>query len=656
MHTSTAVQQHTRNRFDDALEELRAATIKEPFAQKLLGQIDVLVRSRAGIEYLYNRISTLIDAGIFAGTVWEAPDRLVPSLVGGTLRAGPPTATIEVVSELRMLAFANGDIASERITQDNARDFLEKVLTENLSVIFGEQTEEGRINRAEARATEIARELFQVILDHIPLDSIKHRLAEEVEMIAAQRPISTGRVREILRLIRERFTLNDEDAADRRLAEFLRAVGAPTDAIAEHPDHAGYRRWLRSADSAAIEREARLLGESMNSTGVVCEHHAVFLHEVIVPHHVVLADALGLDAAGAAELAKHRDSVLELVEAAIFPSTAQSIYGLSRLLKRGLLSRQPVEEGLYRLMSARLDPQVRKNILRGSDDGRDLPAKQLLIAGTIGVLGQPLGIGQGMNPTCQAARGISLWSQHAPGKLLAMIITAAETNNLDYHFEGKVLLSKDLQLGLAKELDYDLDPVSIVLVPHLDRIYNEMMRRASIRGEDPHKFVNPALYGHWIQTGFCSAFNYITQSITNYGEFVRTFYASHHPDYNGGHNLIYPNPVGIFITSSHGVLLGFHAVSLLRVDRGPGGAYRAYFLNPNNEGRQDWGQGIKPTVFGNGEVAGESSLPFHEFAARLYAFHYNELNIADREEIDPSEVARVERLARESWGTAYVWM
>ncbi|MDZ7847170.1 MAG: hypothetical protein U5L96_10585 [Owenweeksia sp.] len=94
--------------------------------------------------------------------------------------------------------------------------------------------------------------------------------------------------------------------------------------------------------------------------------------------------------------------------------------------------------------------------------------------------------------------------------------------------------------------------------------------------------------------------------------------------------MVYPNPVGLFITSSKGDMLGFHAVSLLRVSENTenveGSEIRAYFLNPNNEGRQDWGQSIKPSVYGNGERHGESSLPIHQFMARVYAFHFNKLD------------------------------
>ncbi|MCB0584333.1 MAG: hypothetical protein KDD06_03260, partial [Phaeodactylibacter sp.] len=132
--------------------------------------------------------------------------------------------------------------------------------------------------------------------------------------------------------------------------------------------------------------------------------------------------------------------------------------------------------------------------------------------------------------------------------------------------------------------------------------------------------------------------------------------ASFHPQYNGGHHLIYPVPLGIFITDASATMLGYHAVSLLRIEQSPAGEWRAYFFNPNSEGRQNWGQGIHPTVSGNGEFHGESSVPVHQFASRVYAFHYNNLRLEGIEENVPEAIVEnVEKLARESWGRKYRW-
>jgi hypothetical protein len=250
-----------------------------------------------------------------------------------------------------------------------------------------------------------------------------------------------------------------------------------------------------------------------------------------------------------------------------------------------------------------------------------------------------------------------MWSLHAPAKLLNLIADAAISNKLKFRYEGQLIQSLGLE-NRTEPFDFNLDPISILLVPHLDSIYGQMMQQAMLKhiGKDPHVSVNPAFYGHWIQTSFVSCYSSLSNSIVDYDRFVKLFYASFHPDYNGGHHLVYPVPIGIFITDAKARMLGFHAISLLRVDRTVNGELRAYFYNPNNEGRQNWGQNIKPTVSQNGEVPGESSLPFHEFVSRVYAFHYNSNGMKDRIITVPAkEVKRVESLAVESWGRKYIW-
>jgi hypothetical protein len=49
-------------------------------------------------------------------------------------------------------------------------------------------------------------------------------------------------------------------------------------------------------------------------------------------------------------------------------------------------------------------------------------------------------------------------------------------------------------------------------------------------------------------------------------------------------------------------------------------------------------------------------VPFHQLLARVYAFHFNSINIKERLENVPSDkVEQVEKLAKESWGRNYTW-
>lgn len=649
--SSNIISKGVKNKFYETLENYSEATplLAESHKKKLLSSLDVLTDSKAGIQFLYDRIDRLVDAGIFTDTMWDDPARLVPTLVGGTLKAGDQTTIVEVASELRILAVAEGKVRYKNFSPSKARTFLEDALVNNLDLIFPGGSEEDRSIQEDTRRK--INLLLGFLTDHISISNIKGRLSREIELICAQRPVVTDRVLEIIRTVKEEIDLNPDHEEDRRLNQYVEAVFSPSDKAGElSPEQ--YAAFLEKAKRKEIISECEALADTMHRTGLAVAYHALLLRRV-AGDGALAKLALGLDNVGKAEFDKHKKFVSELITAVIHPDTARSCFGLAKLLERSLLSHQPVKSGLQRLLGLEMDEVIAEHIQKSRKDST-LNSTQLLTADCLGILGQPLGVGQGWNPTCQSARGISLWSSHAPGKLLRMIESAAKANSLWMRFEGNLIKSEELGLGLVKELDYNLDAVSVVLVPHLDKIYNEMMRRASNRADDPHKWVNPAMYGHWIPTGFISAYDYLTNSIKDYERFVRTFYITHHPDYNGGNDLAYPNPVGIFLTSSTGKLIGFHAVSILRV-RKVKGQVRVYILNPNNEGRQRWQDNMRPTVAGNGERAGESSLPFHQFASRLYAFHYNRSDLNELNEVSDEDVQNVKEIAKNSWGDSYRW-
>lgn len=632
--------------------EVAEEAAKPAHISGVLNAAQPMLASEEGMAHMFERVGNIERAGIFHASPWEHPDRLVATLVGGTLRVGGPTTTLEVFSELRMLSYVTGQSTHSRISPEEAKDFLELVLTHNLDLIFPGSSEADRELGPEVR--NVLRRLFDLVLSHIPLDGVKQKLAEEVEMISAQRPISTQRARRILQLVRDEMNLDRRRGDDRRLARYIDALYAPSARVADASTPEVYAKSLGTLDRAALLEECGALGESVRRTGLVNQAHPVLIKRVSEDLDL-LATALDLNEAGQAELGTHHEFVRELIGHIMVPINARAVFGLARLLERGLLSRGPVFRSLKRMVDLDLHADVSEIILQSARADGDVPANILLLADTVNVLGQPLGVAQGWSPTCQSARGISLWSQHAPGTLMELLITVAQSNSLSMRFEGQMLSSSGLPEGLMDKLDDSLDAVSAVLVPHLDRIYGEMMRRAAYRGDDPHKWVNPSLYGHWIPTGFLSALNALTQDVGDYRTFIDTFYRLYHPEYNEGRDPIFPNPVGLFVTSSRGQPLGFHAITLLRAAPSPGGEVRCYFLNPNEEGRQDWGAGVVPTVSDHGERPGESSLPFDQMLSRLYAFHYNPTDLSEIRQVDDETVEAITKMARESWGQAYPW-
>ena len=645
--------------FDNSLEEFKSASelTRAEKGQKLVSQVDLLTKTSEGIKHLYEKSLEIEAAGFFDKTAWNDPEKLSPSLVKGTLRAGHPSSTYEVLSDLRMLSYAKGRSGGlHSLRPKEAAAYLEEVLVHNLEFAFQELTEESRLVMSQQEVKKVYR-LFSLLLTESGLEGIKDKLADEIKMICEQRPVVTRKVREIIQLVNSKMELDPARESDKRLLLYVNAVHSPTPLAREYPEPEEYARAIQGLKGEELEIEVEKLAQSMRSTGLATPHLALMLQKLAADHPLLVPKALGLNKRGEAELSKHQEFVGKLIADVVSLDSFQCIYGLARVLEKSLLSRHAVKASLNNLRMISINPQVEKRILKcQTKPQKSVTAKQYLIAATLRVLGQPLGIGQGNNATCQSARGISMWSRHSPAKLVNMIITVAAQNNLILRFENADLESMKLIKGLVDKLDYNLDAVSAVLVPHLDKIYNEMMRRAAGRFEDPHKWVNPALYGHWIQIGFASAYSYMTNSIQDFKGFVRLFYAAFHLEYNGGREMVYPNPLGIFVTTNRGAFLGFHAISLLRIARDQDNQLRAYFLNPNNEGRQNWGQGIQPSVYGHGEQHGESSLPFYQLAARVYAFHFNSLETRDHvEHVPAGEVEKVEALAKESWGKAYVW-
>ncbi|MCR9204754.1 MAG: hypothetical protein NXH75_09265, partial [Halobacteriovoraceae bacterium] len=337
------------------------------------------------------------------------------------------------------------------------------------------------------------------------------------------------------------------------------------------------------------------------------------------------------------------------------PSTANTLYGLACLLERHLLSQAAVLSGILKLVESPVAPSAAERLLKRKKFNDSITPNALIISGLISVLGQPLGIGQGKNPTCQAARALSLWSQYNPGYLIDLVSTAFRSDVVEINFEGLLLKSTTYFNVQEEYFDPELDQVSLLLVPHLNAIYGEMLRRSAARGEDPHKWANPGLYGRIVNFGFESVLDIFQTYVKDFENFLRRFYSTHHPEYSDGATMTYANPVGIFITNSHGSLIGLHAVSIQRVAEDSTGDMRVYFFNPNNEGRQNWGQGVRPTVHGNDERMGESSLPFDHFAARLYAYHFNPYEEGDGFAVPESTISKVVNMAKSSWGQSYQW-
>ncbi|MGE0474702.1 MAG: hypothetical protein AB7P17_13790, partial [Nitrospirales bacterium] len=562
--------------------------------------------------------------------------------------------SLEMLSELRVLSIAAGESQHQKFSSQEALDFLRTVMGLNLDLLYGGETEESRLRpKVYARA----RRLFALIEKEVSAEGLLEQVLDDIDARLAQRPID---VTVTLRMIEQakHIPTGPDPKLAARLDRLLKATGPPTPLAEKAGSPANYRNLLPTITPHELQNEAKVVGKLLTLTGLSSEYQAVLCQHVLKNDDTaVLAMALDLTEVGQAHMEQNREKVMELMRLTIHPATSWIIYGFRQMLERMLLARPEVADGLTKLSNLDLCTQAQHIIKKNLPRGSGISANAAIVGGVVAMLGQPLGVGQGNNPTCQGARALSLWSLHDPGYLVQLLTSAARDNTVEFLFEGTPIFSGAIGGGVAEgKFDLRLDPVSQILVPHLDRIYDEMMRRAALRGEDPHKWVNPALYGRWVPNSLISPFNLINQTVVGYEDFLRLFYATHHPKYDGGHDLVYPNPVGLLITNVHGVFLGYHAVSIQRVAEDPGGKVRVYFFNPNNEGRQNWGRGVEPSVVGHGEIPGESSLSFDHFAAHLYAFHYHQMEVGEPKNVPDETIAEVTTHAKEGWGQAFTWL
>ncbi|MDX1559171.1 MAG: hypothetical protein R3193_09710 [Marinobacter sp.] len=636
--------------FDMALAEFARARKADPKAPSLslLERARVLMTLPGGFDAIYRRVRSLESAGIFGTSDWARPGLLQPALAKHSLReAGAVTTIVEAISELRMLAVTRGKYFHPGISAEQARHFLTQVMALNLDLLSGQLTEADR-ERPKQLGT-IVQELYRYLISHLGYESLLDSLVEEVWRLLDQGPVQVDSIREMIGQIAK--CLYDPDIktpSNSDATRLVKALFAPTPASAEDPGLAIYEQRLRDMDDVALSSEATYFARSMFDTGLASPYHAVMLRFLRSSgQDDLIPNTLGLTMTGLDDLYCYTDLVHALIDEAIYPETCQAVYGLTMMLERGSLFTPSVAQALWRQIKLRLSAETEHALIDAFGDAH--PPRVFLLAGVINLLGQPLGVGQGNNPTCQSAIGLSMWASNEADYLLQVLAWAARDNEVLSRFEGQEVSSRDLEPGLVQGTPVDVDPVSLILIPHLDRLYGEMWRRCESRDDDAHRWINPEFYGWWVSHGFRVVTDVKTGEVQDYEGFIRHFYASYHPFYNGNIPVIHAQPAGIAVTDSAARYVGRHAINILRVALSPKNEMRVYFFNPNNDSGQNWGQDITCSTFGNGEFRGEASLPVAEFTSRLYAFHFDPLELGDLSAIPDEEVARVMDLGYTSW-------
>jgi len=604
-----------------------------------------------GCEAIEQRARDLDEAGVFLGTDWGEPHTLVPSFTRHAFQSrDTDLLVLEALSELRLLAVARADYLHPQISTVQAHQFLTQVLALNLELMFQGVDEARRTTQGEAAV--IPDLLLRHLVARIGYEHIIDNLIEEIWRILKQRPIMVDPVKQMITQIAVCQANPDIEfgSSGQGADRLVSALFGPTEASREDPGLEIYLERLGRMDQTALQYEATGAARAMHDTGLVSAYHVVllrFLSEQSDYQHL-FHEALGLSSTGRECLLCYRTLVQALISDGIHPETPQGLYGLALMLERGMLYQPPMAPALWRQLTLPLCEAASDRLKLAFGETQSPQAR--LLEGVLCMLGLPLGVGQGNNPTCQSARALSMWSYNDPDYLLQMVVWAARDDEVVMHFEGQPISSQESESGVAAQVLLDLDPVSLVLVPHLDRIYAEMGRRCVNRDEDPHRWVNPEFHGWWSGRGFGIAVDVATGKLKDLEGFLRHFYASYHPFYNGNQPVIHPQPAGVAITDTVGRFIGWHAITLIRVALDPDNVMRVYFYNPNDDGGQDWGHGVVVSTAGNGERFGESSLPFEQFASRLYIFHYDPLEPGYPGSVEQSILDRVTEMVSESWG------
>ena len=638
-------------KLDDGIRSLRdAAAFNKPARlPRVLDTAKRVLLQDGGCAAVEERAEQLEEAGVFLGSDWATPQILVPSLTTHSLKSPEPTTVvIEALSELRLLAVARGQFLHPLISEEQAHHYLTQVLAINLALLFTGPSEAER--ETQGRLAKVPRSLLQHLADRIGYEHVIDRLIDEIWRILRQRPIQVDPVKQMITQIAicQANPEIDLGISGQGADRLVSSLYGPTQACREDPGIEVFGERLRSMDAQALQTEATGFARAMHDTGLVSPYHAVLLRHLMDQGDHLLAEALGLSSTGRDCLLCYRELVKALIREAVHPTTPQAIYGLGLMLERGIMYQPAVAPSLWRQIALPLSAWAQERLYMAH--GNLATPRALLLEGVLCMLGQPLGVGQGNNPTCQSARALSMWAFNDPDYLLQMVAWAARDDEIIMHFEGQRISSRESLIGVASELPMDLDAVSLLVVPHLDRIYAEMGRRCVDRPGDPHRWVNPEFHGWWSGRGFRINVDVETGRLVELEDFLRHFYASYHPYYNGNQPLIHPQPAGVAVTDSAARFIGWHAITILRVAMDPDDTIRVYFFNPNNDSGQDWGDGVVVSTSGNGERFGEGSLPFEQFASRLYIFHHDPLERGELADVGDDELKRVIAYIRNSWG------
>lgn len=150
-------------RFSQSLTRLNDAPTyaKSRYQTDVYQEANRLLDTEEGLEVLFQYADQFDEAGVFQDGPWEDASKLQPPLVAGSLQAKGLPYVIEMLSNLRMLAIAEGKAQHLTVSKEMGMDFLNEVMALNLDLLFPQATEASRIEKKE-NVVE-AQRLFEFI-------------------------------------------------------------------------------------------------------------------------------------------------------------------------------------------------------------------------------------------------------------------------------------------------------------------------------------------------------------------------------------------------------------------------------------------------------------------------------------------------------------
>ena len=183
------------------------------------------------------------SAGVFHTGPWEHPERLLPGLVAGGLRAEGQYPSVEILSELRVLAIAAGESEHPLFSKEEALSFLQTVMGLNLDLLYGNETEESRLR---PKVYAQAGRLLVMIEKEISAEGLLEQVLDDIDARVAQRPIDVSLT---LKMIEQATNIpaGSDTKLVARLDRYLKATGAPTPLAEKAGSPTNYRNLLAKA-------------------------------------------------------------------------------------------------------------------------------------------------------------------------------------------------------------------------------------------------------------------------------------------------------------------------------------------------------------------------------------------------------------------------